>query len=71
MKNKTTLDMSAILDSYTQEVIKENKRRQAIRDAAQQQQEWFAKWNEASYGTWNISDRDWLNENDSNKQPLY
>ena len=59
MKNKTTLDMSAILDSYTQEVIKEEKRRQAIRDAAaQQQQEWFAKWNEASYGTWNISDRD-------------
>ena len=51
--------MTAILDSYTQEVIKENKRRQAIRDAAaNQQQEWFAKWNEASYGTWNISDRD-------------
>ena len=57
--NPTKLDMTAILDSYTQEVIKENKRRQAIRDAAaNQQQEWFAKWNEASYGTWNISDRD-------------
>lgn len=54
MKNKTTLDMTAILDSYTQEVMKENKRRAKIR----QQQEWFAKWNEASYGTWNISDRD-------------
>ena len=57
--NPTKLDMTAILDSYTQEVIKENKRRQAIRDAAaNEQQEWFAKWNEASYGTWNISDRD-------------
>ena len=48
----TKLDMTAILDSYTQEVIKENKRRQAIRDAANQQQD------AGTYGTWNISDRD-------------
>ena len=52
MKNKTTLDMTAILDSYTQEVIKENKRRQAIRDAANQQQD------NGTYCRWNISDRD-------------
>ena len=50
--------MTAILDSYTQEVIKENKRRRAIRDAANQQQEWFAKWNDATYCRWNISDKD-------------
>jgi len=52
-------DLAAIGSSYMQEVIAENKRRAKIREAhANQQQEWFAKWNDASYGTWNISDRD-------------
>ena len=65
---KTTLDMSTILDSYTQEVIKENRRRQAIRDAAADQQcaddlqAWFAKWEatrpQGQWGRWHISDRD-------------
>ena len=33
------------MDSYTQQVIAENRRRQAIRDAAAAgTQEWFAKW---------------------------
>ena len=54
---------NAILDAYTQEVIAEGKRRQAIRDAAAaDQQAWFAKWEamrpKGTYGTWNISDRD-------------
>jgi len=60
---KTTLDMSAILDSYTQEVIKENRRRQASRDAAaSDEQAWFAKWEatrpQGQWGRWHISDRD-------------
>ena len=60
---KTTLDMSAILDSYTQQVIAEERRRQAVRDAAAADpQAWFAKWEatrpHGTFGTWNISDRD-------------
>ena len=60
---KTTLDMSAIVASYTQQVIAEERRRQAIRDAAAaDQQAWFSKWEatrpQGTYGTWNISDRD-------------
>ena len=61
---KTTLDMSAILDSYTQQVIAEERRRQQVRD-------WYAKWEAtrsesddlnaiAKWGrssSWNISDR--------------
>ena len=45
-------ELAAIGNAYMQEVIKENKRRQAIRDAANQQQD------NGTYGTWNISDRD-------------
>ena len=52
----TKLDMTAILDSYTQEVIKENKRRQAIR------QQYSEEMNDIADivfdGVWNISDRD-------------
>jgi hypothetical protein len=53
---------NAIMDSYIQEVIAENKRHQAIRDAAAaDQQAWFSKWEamrpKGTYGTWNISDR--------------
>ena len=60
---KTTLDMSAILDSYTQQVIAENRRRQAIRDAAAaDEQAWFAKWEatrpSGQFARWHISDRD-------------
>ena len=60
---KTTLDMSAIMDSYTQQVIAENRRRQAIRDAAAaDEQAWFAKWEatrpQGQWGRWHISDRD-------------
>ena len=48
---KTKLDMSAIMASYTQQVIAEEKRRQAIREGRlpAPQGEW---------GTFNISDRD-------------
>jgi hypothetical protein len=51
--NKTTLDMSAIMDSYTQQMIREEQQRQAIRDAYAQgrQQDWTL------WGSWNISDR--------------
>ena len=60
---KTTLDLSAIMADYTASVIAEEKRRQAIRDAAAaDQQAWFSKWEathpQGTYGTWNISDRD-------------
>ena len=60
---KTTLDMSAIMDSYTAQVRAEERRRQAIRDAAAaDEQAWFAKWEatrpRGTFGTWNISDRD-------------
>ena len=54
--NPTKLDMTAILDSYTQEVIKEEKRRQAIR------QQYSEEMNDIADivfdGVWNISDRD-------------
>ena len=60
--NKTP-DLNAIMADYTASVIAENKRRQAIRDAAAaDQQAWFSKWEatrpQGTYGTWNISDRD-------------
>jgi len=60
--NKTP-DLNAIMADYTQQVIAENRRRQAIRDAAAAgTQEWFAKWEatrpQGTYGTWHISDRD-------------
>ena len=59
---KKTPDLNAIMADYTQQVIAENRRRQAIRDAAAAgTQEWFAKWEatrpQGTYGTWNISDR--------------
>ena len=55
-------DLNAIMADYTASVIAENKRRQAIRDAAAaDEQAWFAKWEatrpQGTYGTWNISDR--------------
>ena len=46
--NKTTLDMSAIMASYTQQVIAEEKRRQAIRDG---------KIQPVQSTNWHISDR--------------
>ena len=60
--NKTP-DLNAIMADYTQQVIAEDRRRQAIRDAAAAgTQEWFAKWEatrpQGTYGTWHISDRD-------------
>jgi hypothetical protein len=60
---KTTLDMSAIMDSYTQQVIAEECRRQAAHDAAAaDQQAWFEKWEatrpQGQWGRWHISDRD-------------
>jgi hypothetical protein len=50
--NKTP-DLNAIMASYTQQVIAEEQRRQAIRDAyaAGRQQDWTL------WGSWNISDR--------------
>ena len=59
--NKTP-DLNAIMADYTQQVIAEERRRQAIRDAAAADpQAWFAKWEatrpQGTYGTWNISDR--------------
>jgi len=42
--NKTP-DLNAIMADYTQQVIAENRRRQAIRDAAAADpQAWFSKW---------------------------
>ena len=77
MENKATLtnygngiiasspDLAAIGQQYMEQLRKEEKRRQAIRDAAaaaEDRQEWFAKWEatrpQGTYGTWNISDRD-------------
>ena len=63
IKSMKQPNLSAILDSYTQEVIKENRRRQAIRDAAaSDEQAWFAKWEatrpQGQWGRWHISDRD-------------
>ena len=58
-----TPDLSAIMADYTAQVRAEEKRRQAIRNAAAAgTQEWFAKWEatrpHGTFGTWNISDRD-------------
>jgi len=54
---KKTPDLSAIMADYTAQVRAEEKRRQAIRNAAAAgTQEWFAKWGRSS--SWNISDRD-------------
>ena len=60
--NKTP-DLNAIMADYTQQVIAEERRRQAIRDAAAAgTQEWFAKWEatrpQGQWGRWHISDRD-------------
>ena len=49
--NKTKLDMSAIMASYTQQVIQEERRRQAIREGRIPAPQ--GQWTE-----WNISDRD-------------
>ena len=48
---KTKLDMSAIMASYTQQVIAEEKRRQAIREGR-------IPAPQGQWGEWNISDRD-------------
>ena len=60
---KKTPDLSAIMADYTAQVRAEEKRRQAIRDAAAADtQEWFAKWEatrpQGQWGRWHISDRD-------------
>ena len=60
---KKTPDLNAIMADYTAQVRAEEKRRQAIRDAAAAgTQEWFAKWEETrpqgQWGRWHISDRD-------------
>ena len=60
--NKTP-DLNAIMADYTQQVIAEERRRQAIRDAAAADpQAWFAKWEatrpQGQWGRWHISDRD-------------
>ena len=49
--NKTKLDMSAIMASYTQQVIQEERRRQAIREGR-------LPAPQGQWGEWNISDRD-------------
>ena len=57
-------DLSAIMADYTAQVRAEERRRQAIRDAASaaDQQAWFEKWEatrpQGQWGRWNISDRD-------------
>ena len=57
---KKTPDLSAIMADYTAQVRAEEKRRQAIRNAATQ--EWFAKWeatrSQGQFARWHISDRD-------------
>ena len=60
---KKTPDLSAIMADYTAQVRAEERRRQAIRDAAAAgTQEWFAKWEatrpQGQWGRWHISDRD-------------
>ena len=55
--------MAKVLADYTQKVIQEERRRQAIRDAAAaDQQAWFEKWEatrpQGQFARWNISDRD-------------
>ena len=44
-------DLAAIMASYTQQVIQEERRRQAIREGR-------IPAPQGEYGTWNISDRD-------------
>ena len=56
-------DLTAIMADYTAQVIAEERRRQAIRDAAAaDEQAWFAKWEatrpQGQWGRWHISDRD-------------
>ena len=63
MKKTTQPDLSAIMADYTAQVRAEERRRQAIRDAAAAgTQEWFAKWEatrpQGQWGRWHISDRD-------------
>ena len=57
---KKTPDLSAIMADYTAQVRAEERRRQAIRNAATQ--EWFAKWEatrpSGQFARWHISDRD-------------
>ena len=60
---KKTPDLSAIMADYTAQVRAEEKRRQAIRNAAAAgTQEWFAKWeatrSQGQFARWHISDRD-------------
>ena len=54
-------DLAAIGSSYMQEVIAENKRRAKIREQYSQEMNDIADlvFDDATYGTWNISDRDW------------
>ena len=59
----STPELAAIGEQYVQQVIAEEKRRQAIRDAAAAApQEWFSKWEatrpQGQWGRWHISDRD-------------
>ena len=53
-------DLAAIGSSYMQEVIAENKRRAKIREQYSQEMNDIADlvFDDATYGTWNISDRD-------------
>lgn len=56
-------DLTAIMADYTAQVRAEEKRRQAIRNAAAAgTQEWFAKWEatrpQGQFARWHISDRD-------------
>ena len=57
---KKTPDLNAIMADYTAQVRAEERRRQAIRNAATQ--EWFAKWEatrpSGQFARWHISDRD-------------
>ena len=60
---KKSPDLSAIMADYTAQVRAEERRRQAIRNAAAAgTQEWFAKWEatrpQGQWGRWHISDRD-------------
>jgi len=58
-----TPDLSAIIADYTAQVRAEERRRQAIRNAAAADtQEWFAKWEatrpSVQFASWHISDLD-------------
>ena len=50
-KQPIKLDMSAIMADYTQQVIREERRRQAIREGR-------LPAPQGQWGEWNISDRD-------------